>query len=272
MIAIIAGTGNLPIESAKALIKQNKDFIVITLFPNDNLQKLLNIINDRSKVISKPFYKAGKILKLLKEKNVTKIFFIGKVDKGNLFKNLKLDWLSIKTLAKASTKSDSTLLQAIMDQAEAQGFKVLNQNDILNNLFIEPGILTGKLTPKLQENIDFGLQTANKLSKIDIGQTVVVKDKMIIAVEAIEGTDSCIKRGIEFGKNNVVICKTAHQKQNKKFDLPTLGPKTLEQIKKGQVKVIAWQSDKTLIENKNYFIKKAKELNITLVSLKEEFF
>jgi UDP-2,3-diacylglucosamine hydrolase len=268
MIAIIAGTGNLPLEAAKSLIEQNKDFIVICLFPNDNLEKLLKIVENKSKIITQPFYKAGKILKLLKEKNVTEIFFIGKVDKGNLLKNIKLDWLAIKTLAKASTKSDSTLMQAIMDQVENQGFKILKQNEILNNLFVKPGILTGKIAPKLQEDINFGIQTANKLSAIDIGQTVVVKDKMIIAVEAIEGTDSCIKRGIALGQNNVVICKTAHKKQNQKFDLPTLGPKTLEQIKKGQVKAIAWQSDKTFIENKNEFIKKAKELNISLISIK----
>ena len=96
---------------------------------------------------------------------------------------------------------------------------------------------------------------------------ILVKDKMIIAVEAIEGTDECIKRGIELGKKDIVICKTAHNNQNKKYDLPTLGPSSLEQIKKGQVKAIAWHSNKTFIANKEEFIQKANELNITLVAI-----
>lgn len=267
MIAIIAGTGNLPIESAKYFLRQNKIFIVICLFPEDNEQKLKEIVSGKAEVISQTFYKTKKILNLLKEKNVNEILLIGKVDKKNLLKNLKLDWLAIKTLAKAVTKSDSTLMEAIINEIEAQGIKVLKQDVILKSLLVPAGVLTGKLTKELQENIDFGLDTANKLSTIDIGQTVIVKNKMIIAVEAIEGTNKCIKRGIELGQKNLVICKTAQNNQNKKFDIPTLGPKSLEQIKKGQVKLIAWHSNKTFIADQDEFIQKAKELNITLVSI-----
>ncbi len=267
MIAIIAGTGNLPVESAKSFLKQNKDFIVICLFPKDNEKKLKETVDGKAEIISQPFYKAGKILKLLKEKNVTELLLVGKIDKRNLFKNIKLDWFTIKTLAKVATKSDTLLQEAVVKEIEALGIKVLKQSDVLKNLFVKSGVLTGKLTKELEENISFGLETANKLSTIDIGQTVMVKDKMIIAVEAIEGTDNCIKRGIELGKKDLVICKTAHNNQNKKFDIPTLGPKSLEQIKRGQVKVIAWHSSKALIANQDEFIQKAKELNITLVSI-----
>ena len=268
MIAIITGTGNLPINAAKSLVSLNKKFLVICLFPENNLEKLNDAVKNHAQVFTLPFYKAGKILNFLREKNISEILFIGKVDKNNLFKNIKLDWLAIKTLAKATTKSDTTLMQAIIDQVEKQGFKILKQSNVLKNLFVGPGLLTGKLTPELNEDIKFGLETANKLSLLDIGQTVIVKNKMIIAVEAIEGTDNCIKRGIDLGKTDIVICKTAHQNQNKKFDLPTLGTKSLEQIKRGQVKAIAWHSDKTFIENSQEFIKKAKELEITLVSVK----
>ena len=258
MIAIIAGTGNLPIEAIKNLQHQHQDFIVINLFPEDNQKELLQVTLNKNQIISKPFYKAGQILSLLKTRNVKSLLLVGKVDKRNLFKNLKLDWLTIKTIAKAATKSDSTLMQAIINQIENEGIKVLNQTENLKNLFVNPGILVGKLTTKIKNDIDFGLNAANQLSKIDIGQTVIVKDKMIIAAEAIEGTDNCIKRGIELGQKDLVICKTAHQNQNTKFDIPTLGPKTLEQIKKGEVKAIAWHSNRTFINNKNEFIKIAK--------------
>lgn len=269
MIAIIAGTGNLPIDAIKSLIKLNKSFIVISLFPEDNLLKIKEILNNYNlgQVITLPFYKAGSILKLLKKNNIQEILFIGKVDKRNLFKNFKLDWLAIKALAMATTKSDQTLMETIINIIEKEGINVLKQSDILKNLFVSPGILVGKLTPELEKDINFGLESANKLSILDIGQTVVVKDQMIIAVEAIEGTDNCIKRAIELGHNDLVICKTAHNNQNKKFDLPTLGPSTLENIMPGNVKAIAWHSDKTFISDLDIFIKKAKELNITLISV-----
>jgi DUF1009 family protein len=115
-----------------------------------------------------------------------------------------------------------------------------------------------------------GINTAIQLSRLDIGQTVVVKDQMIIAIEAIEGTDQCIKRGIELGKSGVVICKAAHQNQNHKYDLPTLGPGSLENISKGDVAVIAWLHDKTLIAQQQEFIQKAQALGITLVSYKPD--
>lgn len=267
MIAIISGTGNLPIEAIKSLIKNNRRFFVVSLFPNDNLKSLKSVVKDQAEIIAQPFYKVGKIFDLLKEKKCSSVLLIGKVDKRNMLKKIKFDWFALKFFTKIATKSDTTLMQGIVDEIENQGIKVLRQSDVLESLFVPPGILTGKLTTELKENIDFGLNIAKQLSTIDIGQTVVVKDKMIIAVEAIEGTDSCITRGIELGKENIIICKTAHDNQNHKFDLPTLGPKTLEQIKKGQVKSIAWHSDKTFIANQEEFIKIAKELDITLVSI-----
>ncbi len=268
MIAIIAGTGHLPLDAAKALLEQKKIFIVICLFPNDNKEILEQTLSEKNiKIISQEFYKAGTILSLLQENFVTEVLFIGKVDKSNLFRNLKLDWLCVKTLAKAATKSDQTLMEAIINTVQDYGITVLKQSDILKNLFVKPGVLCGKLTQEIEEDVNFGLNVADKLSLIDIGQTVVVKNKMIIAVEAIEGTDNCIKKAIEFGHDNLIICKTAHKDQNQKYDLPTLGPKTLENIKAGQVKAIAWHSDKTFISNFDQFVRLAKNLNITLISV-----
>ena len=268
MIAIIAGTGLLPLDAAKALLEQGKNFIIVCLFPSDNKDILeKELLEKNIKIISQEFYKAGTILSILKDHGVTKVLFIGKVDKSNLFKNLKLDWLCVKTLAKATTKTDKTIMESIIDTVQDYGITVLKQSDILQNLFVKPSILCGTLTQDIKENIDFGLNIADQLSLIDIGQTVVVKNKMIIAVEAIEGTDNCIKKAIEFGHDNLIICKTAHKDQNKKYDLPTLGPKTLENIKLGQVLAIAWHSDKTFISNLDQFVRLAKELDITLVSI-----
>lgn len=266
MIALIAGTGSLPKEACKSLLAAKKDFLVVTLFPEDNLVMLRNSVPKSTLIIHQPFYKAQTILSTLKQKSVTEVLFIGKVDKQNLLKKFKLDWFAIKLLASLATKSDTSIMNKIAEELKKHDIEVLSQDLILNGLFTKPGILTGKLTPEIKENINFGLELAEQMSTYDIGQTVIVKDKMVLAVEAIEGTNACIKRGISIGKNNVIICKSANKNHNTKFDLPTIGPKTLQGIERGEVSAIAWQASHTFIADKENFIEKAKKLNITLVS------
>lgn len=269
MIAIIAGTGSLPVEACNVLLQENKDFFVLALFPEENGQELSATTAGKAAVIQQSFYKPGKIINLLKERGTTQTLMIGKVDKRNLLKKVKLDWYGVKLLASLLTKNDSTIMEKIVSELEKENISVIKQDDVLKALRVPPGVLTGKLTPELEENITFGIQTAQKISECDIGQTVVVKDTMVLAVEAIEGTDNCIKRGIELGKSDVIICKAARATQNKKYDLPTLGPGSLKNIKKGEVAAIAWLSTHTLIAQKNLFVRRAQELGITLVSYSE---
>jgi DUF1009 family protein len=270
MIAIIAGTGTLPIEACKSLLDRGSQFFVLCLFPEDNLNDLQQITQGKAEVVFHDFFKVGQALKLLKTRNVKQVLLIGKVDKNHLLKNLKLDWLAIKMLTSLLYKSDAAIMERVVKELEGNGIEVLHQNAVLDSLFVPPGVLTGKLTDDLQKDIQLGINTAIKMSESDIGQTVVVKDQMILAIEAIEGTDKCIQRGVELGHGSVVVCKAAWHNQNKKFDLPTLGPNSLKDLCPGQVKVLAWLCDKTMIAQKEAFIKRAQELGITLVSYKKE--
>lgn len=266
MIAVIAGTGTLPVEACKNLLKLKDPFFVISLFPEDNFLALQQVIQNNSEIVCQKFYKVEQILNLIKGRNTKKILFIGKVDKSHLLKNFKFDWLAVKMLASIIYKSDSALMDHLVRKLEMDGFSILKQNEVLGSLIVKPGVLTGKITPSLKTDIEMGIDAAIKISHLDIGQTVVVKNQMILAIEAIEGTNNCIKRGIKLGKNNVIICKAAHKNQNHKFDLPTLGPDSLKNLSKGDVAAIAWLSNKTLIAQQDEFIKKAQSLGITLVS------
>ena len=267
MIAVIAGTGSLPISACESLIQSNKKFFVLSLFPEDNIEKLKTVTKNYAEVKTQKFFKAAKILKLLKEKNISQVLLIGKVDKRNLLKKIKFDWFAIKTLASLIMYNDRDIMERILKAFSEHNIKVIPQSEILADLFVKPGVLTGKLTKEIEENIDMGLKIAEKLSINDIGQTVIVKNKMILAVEAIEGTDNCIKRGIELGKKNIIICKSANKKQNEKYDLPTLGPETLANIKNEEILAIAWKANQTFIADKEKFIEDAKKLNITLIAV-----
>lgn len=267
MIGIIAGTGALPLEACSNLIKQNKAFFVITLFPENNLQPLQEAVGTHGEIIVQSAYKPSFVLDALKQRGATHVLLIGKVDKRALLKKIKLDWLGIKILASLLYKNDIAIMERILSEFTVQGIEVLKQDSILTSLFVKPGVICGSITPELEREVMFGINLAKNISSLDIGQTVLVKDLMVVAVEAIEGTDECIQRGIQLGKEQLVICKAAQPHQNKKYDLPTLGPATLAQLKPGQVKAIAWDAEHTMIVQKNIFIRQAELLGIVLIAI-----
>jgi UDP-2,3-diacylglucosamine hydrolase len=273
VIAIAAGAGNLPVEACKKLLFEGRSFFIISFFPKNNLVQLKKIVQEKIPIIMSSYYKAGEVLELVKNRGAKQVLLIGKFDKKELLKKVKFDWFGVKILGSLLCKGDAHIMEEIVRLLEKHGLKVLNQDDVLGPLKVPPEILIGKISPSLESNIRLGIKTALDLSKNDIGQTVVVKDQMILAVEAIEGTDRCVRRGIELGGGDVVICKAAHLAQNKKFDLPTLGPLSLENLKKGNVKAIAWLSTHTLIAQRKLFIERAGELGIVLISVGEgDFF
>ncbi len=267
MIAVIAGTGSLPIEACKKLLSQKKQFFIVCLFPEENLVQLKAIGGNGIEIIAQNCFKAGAILRTLQEKNTTHVLFIGKVDKTNLLKQIKLDWLAIKFMGSLVTRGDKDIMDALLAELASHGITTIRQDEVLDGLLVKPGILCGTLTPELEASIALGIKAALIISQADIGQTVVVKDAMILAVEAIEGTDACIQRGLALGNNNIVICKAAHQHQNKSYDLPTLGPRSLQDFQPGDIAAIAWLASHTLIADKDNFIARAQELEIVLVAV-----
>lgn len=267
MIAIIAGTGSLPMAACKTLLEQQKPFFVLSLFPEDNFEQLSNLCATRAKVLPCQVFKLGQTLQLLQQEQTTHALMIGKVDKKNMFKKMKFDWTTLQYLGSLLSNSDKSIMDKAVSILESHNIKVIHQTDVLGALRVQPGILTGTMTSELEATINFGMQAARKASECDIGQTVIVKDMMIIAIEAIEGTDLCIKRSIELAHNNVIICKAVRSDHSIQYDLPTLGLKTLEPLSKGMVQAIAWQSDKTFIADIDAFTKRAEELGITLISV-----
>lgn len=267
MIAVIAGTGSLPLDACTSLQALGKQFFVISLFPDDNKALLQETVGSYASVFELPFYKVGAVLSFLQEQQAQQVLLIGKVDKQHLLSKVQLDWLGIKLLGSLLYKNDQAIMEKVVEVLKAHGMEVLHQDSVLGGLLVPPGVLCGTLTESLEAEIRFGLDAARLLSHADIGQTVVVKDRMIIAVEAIEGTDACIKRALDLAQTDIVICKGARVGQNRQYDLPTIGPKTLAGFKAGQVRALAWQSDSTFIAQKAEVIRLATELEITLVSV-----
>jgi DUF1009 family protein len=265
-LAIIAGEGKLPSILARSARKAVSHLVTLSLSPE-------------SYAGCQPFSDAiyqiapgqlGRNLKLLRQENVSQVVFIGKVPKLKLLRNIhKLDWMAIRELSKLPNFSDDTIQFAMGDLIESLGMKVLPQSDFLKHLFPSYGVKTA-CSPDASEytDIDYGLAIAKEIARLDIGQTVIVKDQMVLAIEAIEGTDKSIVRAVELAGRPVVVVKVAKPDQDPRFDVPAVGVSTLRSmVAKKPGGVLAIEAGKTMMVEEEEMIKFANEHKISIVAV-----
>ena len=130
MIAVIAGTGSLPTEACKKLVQEGKAFFVICLFPEENQQQLQTVIGQGIELVAEKCFKAGAILRQLQERKTTQVLFIGKVDKNNLLKQLKLDWLALKIMGSLVTRGDKDVMEALLKELASNGMSTIRQDEV----------------------------------------------------------------------------------------------------------------------------------------------
>ena len=244
--------------------KENGFEVVAISLSNDNYSQLKKYC---SKVYSFCPGEVQKIENVLKSEGVKQITFLGKVSKTVLIKRPKFDSRAVEFIKKAIRLNDDKVM-LIIEELEKIGITILDQTLFIKNLMIPSGIL-GKLKPT-QEQIDdvnYGYWLAKETGKLDIGQSVVIKDKMIMAVEAIEGTDKCIKRGCKIAKKNSRVIKVAKPSQDKRFDIPAIGLRTLKTMKKYKADLIAVEAGETIIVDREEVIKYANDNNIVIMAV-----
>lgn len=264
-LAIVAGNGELPPILAKSACEQG--FITCAVAITDEANYQLQDLCD--KVYKYSPGEVTKMLTLFKDEMINQVVFIGKVPKLDLLRNVhKLDWVAVKNISKLSNLNDDSIHGGIVDLLSKNNIKVLPQTQFLKHLFFEKEVLS-KRKPTLEERIDieYGFNMAKKVSSLDIGQTVIVKNKMILAVEAIEGTDEAIKRGCELAKSEVVVVKVAKPNQDERFDIPTIGEKTIEVLAKHGGGILAFEGNRTIVQDKEKVVKLANDLNVCLLAV-----
>lgn len=262
--ALIAGDGLLPVKMAQSA-KENGFNVVCVSLSSDNYKELKKHC---SKVISLGCGQINSIEKFLVEEGVKQLTFLGKVSKTTLLKRPKLEPKAIECLKTIFQKNDDAIMLKIVEELEKIGVTVLDQTIFIKNLMVQKGVLTNlKPTEDQLYDIEYGFKTAKEMGKLDIGQSVVTKDHMIMAVEAIEGTDRCIKRGARLARKNAVIVKVAKPNQDKRFDIPTVGTRTLRTMKRYKASVLALEAGETIIVNQSEMIDYANRHNISIVAV-----
>lgn len=261
---LIAGDGILPIKMAQ-YAKENGFEVVCISLAKDNQHELKKYC---SKVYNCHPGEVNRIEAILKEENIKQLSFLGKVHKKVLLKLNKFDKRAIDLLKEAARLNDDKVMLMIVEELSKIGIEVLDQTIFIKNLMIPAGVLgKHKPTPEQLEDVNYGFWLAKEMGKLDVGQSVVIKDKMIMAVEAIEGTDICIKRGSKLAKKGAVIVKVAKPNQDKRFDIPAIGMKTLRTISHYNASLIAVEANETIIVDQEKVVKYADEHNIVIMAV-----
>ncbi|MBI4373219.1 MAG: LpxI family protein [Candidatus Omnitrophica bacterium] len=211
----------------------------------------------------------GKIIHFFKAEGVRQAVMVGKITKTNLFRGeVRPDLEMIKVLAKAKNHSDDSLLGGIANHLKSKGIEILDSTSFLTEDSLpKKGVLTDRKPSKTElADIEFGWRIAKEMGKLDIGQTVVVKNKAVLAVEAIEGTDEAIRRGGVLGSGDVVIVKVAKPNQDMRFDVPTVGLMTLDAMIRAKARVLVFEAGKTIVLDRTRLIEKANEHKMTMIA------
>ena len=261
---LIAGDGILPVRMAQ-YAKENGFEVVCISLSRDNVRDLKKYC---SKVYSCHPGEVNKIESILRDEQIKQLTFLGKVHKKVLLQLHKFDKRAIDLIKDAVRLNDDQVMLMIVQELAKIGVEVLDQTIFIKNLMIPAGVLgKHKPTKEQMDDVNYGFWLAKEMGKIDVGQSVVIKDKMIMAVEAIEGTDSCIKRGAKLAKRGAVIVKVAKPKQDKRFDIPAIGMKTLRTMRCKRASLIAVEANETIIVDQEKVIKYADEHDIVIMAV-----
>ena len=268
-VGLLAGIGKLPVEFMRAAKHLGYEVVVIAVV--SDVEPELAAEADAYYDIN--VAKLDKIIKTLKKNDVSKVTMIGKVTKEILFKGLRFpDLRAIKLLAKLRNRKDDTIMLAIVDELAKDGLEVVDQTLYLKDLMPAIGVLSRrKPTEGEEDDIRFGFVTAKAMGGMDIGQTVVVKHKAVMAVEAIEGTDACIHRVGALGREKSVVVKVAKPNQDPRFDVPAVGRQTILSMIESNCNVLAMEAGRTLFVEQDEVLRLADSHGIVICAVDKNF-
>ncbi len=206
----------------------------------------------------------GKLISFFKKKGVTEALMAGGIKKTHIFQ-IRPDFRALSILSRIKEKKDDVLLRAFADELERENIIIQPSTLYLGPLLAQAGEWTRPLKKEERSDIEWGFRLAKKMGALDIGQCVVVRKGVILAIEAIEGTDAAITRGGALCKENAVVIKACKPQQDFRFDLPTVGPQTIRTMKAVKASVLALEVGKSLVLDKEQFLKEAREAKIAVV-------
>jgi DUF1009 family protein len=268
-VAIIAGTGDLPLKVAGEVRERGHPIVAIAI---------IGMTNPAIETVAQQTFwmKLGhlqKAITLLKSRGVTRLVMAGKIEKSVLMRPWKigLDRRALRMIWSLKDWRDDTVLKGIAAEFQMDGIVVDEITAWAGKLMAPRGLLTRR-KPNQREwkDIEFGRDMAREMGRLDVGQTVIIRNRAVIAVEAIEGTDRAIRRVADLDITDAVVVKMAKPHQDMRFDVPGIGPSTIDSMLAAHAKVLAVEAGKTMITDYEGTVKKADREKISIVGIPAE--
>ncbi|MDQ6990029.1 MAG: UDP-2,3-diacylglucosamine diphosphatase LpxI [Mariprofundaceae bacterium] len=263
-MGLVAGYGAFPLQLAKNL-KDAGFYLHVVAIREEACASIENIAD------SCTWLHVGQIASLIKsmqQHDIKQLIFAGKVQKLHLFRNFRPDLLTAKILLQAKDKTDDALMLGIVDALAKKSVFVRSQIEYAGEMLAGEGHLFGpKPNKQMLKDMAFGFPQAKAIAGLDIGQTIVLKDEAVLAVEAIEGTDEAIRRGGLLGVKHCTVVKVAKPKQDPRFDVPAMGVGTLETMAASGCTAIGIEAGQTLLIEAEQLAVVAKQLGICIMGI-----
>ena len=264
-LAIIAGNGSYPFAMARGARKAGVKRVVAVAFTGETDAALANEVDE---IAWMRVGQLGKMLAFLKKSGATKAVMSGQIHPKNLFA-LRPDMKALVLLAKLRERNAETIFGAIADEMAGIGVELLPATIYMDEYVAPAGLVAGpKLSARELADVEFGFRIAKETSRLDIGQTVVVKGGTVLAVEAFEGTNAAMQRGGELGRGGAVMVKVSKPNQDFRFDVPVIGPVTIDTAHAAKVRVLGVEAGRTLLLERRRLISLADERRISIFGYK----
>ncbi len=262
-VGMIAGNGIYPETFATAARKAGVETIAAAAF-NDETEPHLAEMVDAIEWLR--VGQLGKMIKFFKAQNVEHVVMVGQIAPKNLF-DLRPDLRTLKMLSKVKVRNAESLFSAIAVEMEKDGIELIPATTYLDDLLPASGHVCGPvLSERQEEDAAYGFRIAKETSRLNIGQTVVVKKGTVLAVEAFEGTNEAVKRGGSLGKGEAMMVKVSKPNQDFRFDVPVVGPATIETAAEAGVNAIIIEAESTLLLGKEEVFALCEQHSVSIVA------
>jgi hypothetical protein len=267
-VGLIAGSGELPIILCKDA--KERGYRVVTVALDGLASSDIEGLSDVTRWVG--IGKLGDLIATLNAYHVTDAVMAGKVPKALLYKTkITPDMRTMKLLFSLKDRSDDALLRALAAELEKEGIHLLDTATFSPHLLAPRGVMSMREPTKSEwKDIEYGWRIAREVGRLDIGQTIVVKDRAVTAVEAIEGTDETILRGGAWAKGGSVVVKVSKPQQNMKLDVPVVGLTTMSSMVTVKAAVLAVEAGRTIMLQKDSLLNTANAEGIAVVGVSED--
>jgi DUF1009 family protein len=265
--AIIAGNGSFPFLVLDAARDQGIQPVVVAIKEEASPQ----LAEKASQIHWLSLGEVSKLLELLVAEGVEKVVLAGQVKHAQLFSSIKADGLVKRALGSLHRRNTDALIGAFVKMLEGRGMHVVDSTLFLKPLLPQPGTLTRR-APDAGEQADiaYGREIAKKIAGLDIGQTIVVAGRACVAVEAMEGTDATIARAATLSNGRrLIVVKVSKPDQDMRFDVPVVGPRTIQVMQRSNATALALDAGRTLLFERPRMIAEADAAGIAIVGMKD---